>query len=209
MPIHPTARTVPQTWYAKQSQEWRSRRNISLILSDIDYIIPLITYLGMNPYWWARSAPALSAELALDEGRVRIIFDRYPMIFRKSLYIEEAKSYSYALQMRYARRDDGKTGDLPKLSGLPPLTREEIIALIDFLVRISTLEKTISSTHKTIAAAALSALITAMAIISAAYLKPQLVTLRPNHSLNRTLCGSPSLGFISLSPKLGPPQSAG
>ena len=32
---------------------------------------------------------------------------------------------------------------------------------------------------------------------------------RPNRSLNRTLCGGPRLAFISFSPKLGPPQSAG
>jgi hypothetical protein len=31
----------------------------------------------------------------------------------------------------------------------------------------------------------------------------------PNPSVNRTLCGGPSLGYISFSPKLGPPQSAG
>jgi hypothetical protein len=33
--------------------------------------------------------------------------------------------------------------------------------------------------------------------------------LRPNPSVNRTLCGGPSLGYISFSPKPGPPQSAG
>ena len=93
------------------------------------------------------------------------------MIFRKSLYIKESSAYSYSLQMRYARRDDGKTDHLPQVSALPPLTREEVIALIDFLVRISTLEKAVSSTHKTIAVAALSAIITAIAVISAAYLK--------------------------------------
>ena len=32
---------------------------------------------------------------------------------------------------------------------------------------------------------------------------------RSNPSVNRTLCGGPSFGFISFSPKLGPPQSAG
>ena len=167
-PIPPKA----QSWLEMKLQEWRSRRNISLILGDIDCLIPLITYLGMNPYWWARSGPALSAELSLDEKRVIVVFERYPMIFRRSLYIKESSAYSYSLQMRYARRDDGKTDHLPQISALPPLTREEIIALIDFLVRISTLEKTVSSTHKTIAVAVLSSIIAAVAIISAAYLRP-------------------------------------
>ena len=169
--MHSPTQTIAQSWSETKLQEWKSRRNISLILGDIDCLIPLITYLGMNPYWWARSGPALSAELALDEKRVSIVFDRYPMIFRKSLYIKESNAYSYSLQMRYARRDDGKTDHLPQVSALPPLTREEVIALIDFLVRISTLEKAVSSTHKTIAVAALSAIITAIAVISAAYLR--------------------------------------
>ena len=33
--------------------------------------------------------------------------------------------------------------------------------------------------------------------------------VRPNRSLNRTLCGGPRLAFISFSAKPGPPQSAG
>ena len=34
-------------------------------------------------------------------------------------------------------------------------------------------------------------------------------TVMPNHSLNRTFCGTPALGFISFSPKAGVPQNAG
>ena len=33
--------------------------------------------------------------------------------------------------------------------------------------------------------------------------------VQPNHSLNRTFCGTPALGFISFSPKPGLPQNAG
>ena len=33
--------------------------------------------------------------------------------------------------------------------------------------------------------------------------------VQPNHSLNRTFCGRPGLGFISFSPKPGLPQNAG
>ena len=40
-------------------------------------------------------------------------------------------------------------------------------------------------------------------------LQGQCQTARPNTSLNRTFCGSPSLGFISFSPKPGLPQNAG
>lgn len=145
-------------------------RNINSILDDIDYLIPLITYLGSNPYWWARSAPSLSVELALNTKKVQSVFDRHPMIFRKSLFISESNAHSYALQMRYARRQDGDTEHPPKVSFLPPLSSDEVIALIDFLVRISTLEKAVSSSHKTMIVAVISAAISAMAAIAVALL---------------------------------------
>ena len=45
-----------------------------------------------------------------------------------------------------------------------------------------------------------------MCILAAGFfVKP----VRPNRSLNRTLCGGPRLAFISFSAKHGPPQSAG
>jgi hypothetical protein len=67
--------------------------NVPYILEDIEYLVPLISYLGSNPYWWARSAPSLASELALDESHVQRIFERHPMIFRKSRFIEESKAY--------------------------------------------------------------------------------------------------------------------
>ena len=39
--------------------------------------------------------------------------------------------------------------------------------------------------------------------------RSKIKTALPNHSLNRTFCGSPGLGFISFSPKPGLPQNAG
>lgn len=149
---------------------WRRRSNISSILDDIDILIPLITYLGMNPYWWARSAQSLSEELALDTTRVQVVFERYPMTFRRGS-ASSNETFTYALQMRYARREDGGMEHLPSVSALPPLTREEVIALIDFLVRISTLQLTVSSAHKTILATAISAMIAAMVAIVVALLK--------------------------------------
>ena len=45
-----------------------------------------------------------------------------------------------------------------------------------------------------------------MCIIAAGFF---VKAVRPNRSLNRTLCGGPRLAFISFSAKHGPPQSAG
>ena len=144
---------------------------IKTILDDIDCLIPLITYLGSNPFWWARSAPSLAEELALDSEKVRIVFERHPMIFRKSLFIKESNAFSYALQMRYARRKDGETNHPSQVSYFPPLSSAEVIALIDFLVRISTLEKTVSSSRKTIFVAVGSAVVAALASIGGALLR--------------------------------------
>ena len=45
-----------------------------------------------------------------------------------------------------------------------------------------------------------------MCIIAAGFF---VKAVRPNRSLNRTLCGGPRLAFISFLAKHGPPQSAG
>jgi hypothetical protein len=141
------------------------------ILEDIDYLVPLISYLGSNPYWWARSAPSLAKELSLDELRVQQLFERYPMIFRKSLYIEESKAHSYALQLRYAQRKDGETYNPPQVSAFPVLSESQVIALIEFLLKTSTLDTTVRSTTRTAYVAVAAAIISALAAIAAALLK--------------------------------------
>jgi hypothetical protein len=141
------------------------------ILEDIDYLVPLITYLGANPYWWARSAPSLSTELSLNPERVQQVFDRYPMIFRKSLYIEESKAHSYALQMRYAQRKDGDIDHPPKVSYFPVLSEAQVISLIDFLVRISSLENTVRASQRGMYVAVLAAIVSAATAIAVAVLK--------------------------------------
>lgn len=128
------------------------------IIKDIDYLVPLISYLGSNPYWWARSAPSLAKEISLDPMRVQEVFNRYPMIFRKSLYIEDSDAFSYALQMRYAHRKDGGLEEPGKVSFLPVLSEAEIISLVDFLMRISSEVTSKRNTTVAIIAAVVSAL---------------------------------------------------
>jgi hypothetical protein len=145
--------------------------NVAHILEDMEYLVPLISYLGANPYWWARSAPSLDRELSLDEGRVQQIFERHPMIFRKSRYIEESKAYCYALQMRYAQRRDGETEHPPQVSAFPVLSESEVIALIEFLVKVSTLETGVRSATRSAYVAVAAAILAALAAIAAALLK--------------------------------------
>jgi hypothetical protein len=148
--------------------------NVRHILDDIEYLVPLITYLGSNPYWWARSAPSLAKELTLDEVRVQQLFERYPMIFRKSRYIEQSKAHSYALQMRYAQRRDGETEQPPQVSAFPVLSESQVIALIDFLVRVSTLETSVRSSTRSMYVAVTAAVISAGTAVIVALLKSAL-----------------------------------
>jgi hypothetical protein len=145
--------------------------NVRYVLDDIEYLVPLISYLGSNPYWWARSAPSLAKELSLDECRIQAIFERHPMIFRKSRYIEESKAHSYALQMRYAQRTDGKTDHPPQVSVFPVLSEAQVIALIEFLVKVSTLETGVRSATRSSYVAVGASIIAALAAIAAAFIK--------------------------------------
>lgn len=134
------------------------------VLEDIDILVPLISYLGSNPYWWARTAISLSKELSLEPRRVKQAFLEHPMIFKKDSYIEESGDYAYALQMRYAQRKDGSLDELGEVSNLPVLSEAEIISLIDFLLRVSSLESSRRATRVALIAAFLSA---AAAIVAA------------------------------------------
>ena len=141
------------------------------ILEDIEFLVPLISYLGSNPFWWARSAPSLAKELALDAQRVQEVFERHPMIFKKSRFIEESKAHCYALQARYAQRDDGETDQPPQVSAFPVLSESQIISLIEFLVKLSALETTVSSARTSAFVAVGAAVISALVAISVALLK--------------------------------------
>lgn len=141
------------------------------ILVDIDYLVPLISYLGANPYWWARSAPSLGKELGLDISRVQALFERYPMIFRKSRYIEDSRAYSYALQMRYAQRKDGETEQLPQVSHFPVLSEAQLLSLIEFLVKLSSVETTLHTSRRTAEIAVVAAVISAFTAIVVALVK--------------------------------------
>ena len=141
------------------------------ILDDIEYLVPLISYLGSNPWWWARSAPSLAKELALDPERVQLLFERHPMIFRKSRYIEDSKAHSYALQLRYAQRRDGKTEQPPEVSAFPVLSEAQVLTLIDFLVRVSTLETSVRSSSRSMYVAVAAAIISAITAVTVAIVK--------------------------------------
>jgi hypothetical protein len=145
--------------------------NVRHILDDIEYLVPLISYLGSNPWWWARSAPSLARELSLDATRVQQLFERHPMIFRKSRFIEESKAHSYALQLRYAQRRDGDTEHPPQVSAFPVLSESQVIALIDFLVRVSTLETSVRSSTRSMYVAVAAAVISAATAVIVALLK--------------------------------------
>lgn len=93
------------------------------------------------------------------------------MIFRKSRYIEESKAHSFALHMRYAQRRDGNTEQPPQVSALPVLSDVQVLALIEFLVKLSTLETGVRSAARSAYIAVGAAIVAALAAIVAALLK--------------------------------------
>ena len=136
------------------------------IPSDIEILVPLITYLGANPVWWARSATSLAEELGLDPVKVARAFERYPMIFRRSNYIHQAGAYSYALQMRYAHRRDGLLTAPPQICHFPVLSEQQVLSLIEFLVKMSTLEITARSARRSAMIAGVAAVFSALGAIT-------------------------------------------
>jgi len=141
------------------------------IPNDIEILVPLITYLGANPFWWARSAPSLAKELGLDPEKVDQAFKRYPMIFRKSNYIEKSGAHSYALQMRYAHRRDGVLDAPPEVSHFPVLSEQQVLSLIEFLVKMSTLEITARSARRSATIAVIAAALSALAAVTSVLIK--------------------------------------
>ena len=144
---------------------------ISTIPDDIEILVPLITYLGANPVWWARTAPSLAKELGLDEGKVAATFERYPMIFRKSNYIKEFSAHSYALQMRYAHRGDMSIDAPAEISHFPVLSEQQVLSLIEFLVKMATLEITARSAKRSATIAVIAAVLSALAAITTVLLR--------------------------------------
>ena len=143
---------------------------LKVIVKDLDYLIPLISYLGSNPYWWARSADALADELSLERNRVARIFREHKTIFRESKVHKDGTGPFYSLQMRYARRNDGKTDELAKSTALPVLSEGEVIGLIDFLVRISSMQTAVAASRWTSIFAVVAAFVSSAAAIVAAIL---------------------------------------
>jgi hypothetical protein len=100
---------------------------------QIDYLQAAVVYLATQPRFWGRRATHLARELSLDEARVRRVLEGFPGIFRRSPEAGKDGEYYYALQARYALRQDFTRKEYRSL--IPPLPPEMIKLIYDFILK--------------------------------------------------------------------------
>ncbi len=131
---------------------------------NIDYLVSSILYLGSHADYWARTPGGLAKEIAVDEDRLRAVFEGFPSIYRRSPGTDEKGQYRYSLQARYAQREG--RGQDP--GSIPPLETEKIDMLLNFVITMTEQEKTGRQVRLTNRVAAGAAVIAAVAAIVAA-----------------------------------------
>ena len=114
---------------------------------NIDYLTSSIIYVGTDEYYWARTPVALAAELSLDEGRLKTVFDGFPGLFRKSARVGSNGQHFYSLQARYSQRKGGDTRDPDQISEIRPIDTEKVKLLLDFVLTMTEHEKNDSRTY--------------------------------------------------------------
>ena len=137
---------------------------------NIDYLISSIIYLGTHSFYWARSPSNMAQELSLSEDRLKLVFEGFPGIFRKSVRTSSGGEHFYSVQARYALREGGSTSDPEQVSYITPLSTDQLKLLIDFVQQSAEAERTgrIALISNTIAVAA--AIVAAGAAIATALL---------------------------------------
>lgn len=147
---------------------------------SIDYLVPAIFYLGTNEGWWARSANNMAHELSLDEARLLDVLQGFPSIFRKSLTTDpDHGGHYFSLQARYALRRGSDLGEAERVIDVPPLSREQLKMVLDFVQQSAESERLTGRTLLTGSISSFAALVAAGAAITAALMKPQAVAPAP------------------------------
>jgi len=133
---------------------------------NIDYLIAAVVYLGTSSAAWARTAPNMALDLALDEKRLRTVLDGFPGLFRKSRAANESGEHFYSLQARYALRTE--YGHVERSTKIPPLPMENIKLVYDFILRSADDERTARRTKIGNGIAVAAAVISSLAAIATA-----------------------------------------
>jgi hypothetical protein len=136
----------------------------------IDFLVPSIIYLGTHTYYWARSPQAMASELSLDHEHLRLVFEGFPAIYRRSHRLAPNHEPFYALQARYAQREGGDTQEPEQVSNIAPLDKDKLQVIITFVVQMAEAERAGFRAWITGGIAILAAVVSAIAAIAAAFL---------------------------------------
>lgn len=101
--------------------------------ANIDYLIAAVVYLGTSTAAWARTAPNMARDLALDPEKLQAALDGFPGLFRKSRQTDDQGHPYYSLQARYALRTE--YGPVERSTKIAPLPVENVKLVYDFIQR--------------------------------------------------------------------------
>jgi MbtH protein len=137
---------------------------------QIDYLIASIFYLGTQSYWWARTPRKMARELSLHEHRLKLVFEAFPGIFRRSLEPDDdTGQLMYCLQARYAHKDHGTQPDA-RISYIEPLSTDKLRLLQEFVLKSAEDERAGKRAIIGYSIAVTAAIISAIAALYAALL---------------------------------------
>lgn len=106
-------------------------------------LIALVMHLATTD-WSMRTPPNLAKALSIDEAEIQFCLDSFKGLFRRSQKTSKKTSTNlYTLQLRYARQwlEEQPAGE-DEEPQKPPLDREYVTALLDFVIRKAAEERT-------------------------------------------------------------------
>jgi hypothetical protein len=113
----------------------------------------------------------MAVELSLDQERLRLVFDGFPAIYRRSHRRAPHGEHYYALQARYAQREGGDTRDPEEVSRIEPLDKDKLQLVLNFVAQMAEAERTSLRAWITGGVAMAAAIIAAVAALAAALLR--------------------------------------
>jgi hypothetical protein len=125
----------------------------------------------------------MAYELSLDHERLRLVFEGFPAIYRRSHNLAPHGEPYYALQARYAQRIGEDTQEPEQVSNIAPLDKDKLQLIITFVMQMAEAERAGFRAWITRGIAILAAVVSAIAAITAAFLAhssaPHAVPLLP------------------------------
>jgi hypothetical protein len=113
----------------------------------------------------------MARELSLNEARLLAVFDSFPGLYRRSVRLAPHGQHYYALQARYAQREGMDTSDPEEISYIPPLDKDKLQLVINFVSQAAEAERASWRAWLTVSVAMAAAIISAAAAVTAAMMR--------------------------------------